>query len=212
MAGEDRLREYLKKATIDLGDARRRLAEAQAQTHEPIAVVGMSCRFPGAGSVDAYWDLLDQGRSAVLDEVPGGRFDLTPHVENDGVYTTRGAFLEDVAGWDAQFFGSSPQEALRMDPQQRLLMELTWEALEDAGTPPPGLAGSRTGVMIGFSDILQYMRLELAEEGLGVLRDPYGGRNIRRFAVPPPAAIASSVRSSCSSSSRGERSGRNGCE
>ncbi|SFE89512.1 Acyl transferase domain-containing protein [Actinacidiphila alni] len=176
MAGEDRLREYLKKATVDLGDARRRLAEAQAQTHEPIAVVGMSCRFPGAGSVDAYWDLLDQGRSAVLDEVPGGRFDLTPHVENDGVYTTRGAFLEDVAGWDAQFFGSSPQEALRMDPQQRLLMELTWEALEDAGTPPPSLAGSRTAVMVGFSDILQYLRLEQADEGQGVLRDPYGGQ------------------------------------
>ncbi|MEU6852065.1 SDR family NAD(P)-dependent oxidoreductase [Actinacidiphila alni] len=176
MAGEDRLREYLKKATVDLGDARRRLAEAQAQTHEPIAVVGMSCRFPGAGSVDAYWDLLDLGRSAVLDEVPGGRFDLTPHVENDGVYTTRGAFLEDVAGWDAQFFGSSPQEALRMDPQQRLLMELTWEALEDAGTPPPSLAGSRTAVMVGFSDILQYLRLEQADEGQGVLRDPYGGQ------------------------------------
>ncbi|MFJ1586522.1 SDR family NAD(P)-dependent oxidoreductase [Streptomyces sp. NPDC088197] len=176
MAGEDRLREYLKKATVDLGDARRKLAEAQAQTHEPIAVVGMSCRFPGAGSVDAYWDLLDQGRSAVLDEVPGGRFDLAPHVENDGVYTTRGAFLDDVAGWDARFFGSSPQEALRMDPQQRLLMELTWEALEDSGTPPPSLAGSRTGVMIGFSDVLQYLRLEQAEEGLGVLHDPYGGQ------------------------------------
>lgn len=176
MAGEDRLREYLRKATVDLGDTRRKLAEVQAQTHEPIAVVGMSCRFPGAGSVDAYWDLLEQGRSAVLDEVPDGRFDLAPHVERDGVYTTRGAFLDDVAGWDARFFGSSPQEALRMDPQQRLLMELTWEALEDAGTPPPSLAGSRTGVMIGFSDILQYLRIEKEREGDKVLTDPYAGQ------------------------------------
>ncbi|HEY3480527.1 MAG TPA: beta-ketoacyl synthase N-terminal-like domain-containing protein, partial [Streptomyces sp.] len=176
MAGEDRLREYLKKATVDLGEARRRLAEAQAQTHEPIAVVGMSCRFPGAGSVDAYWDLLDQGRSAVLDEVPGGRFDLAPFVDEHGVYTTRGAFLDDVAGWDAEFFGSSPQEALRMDPQQRLLMELTWEALEDAGTPPPSLAGSRTGVMVGFSDILQYLRVQQEQEGAAVLTDPYAGQ------------------------------------
>ncbi|MEV6012230.1 SDR family NAD(P)-dependent oxidoreductase [Streptomyces sp. NPDC051976] len=176
MAGEDRLREYLKKATVDLGEARRRLAEAQAQTHEPIAVVGMSCRFPGAGSVDAYWDLLDQGRSAVLDEVPDGRFDLGPHIEEHGVYTTRGAFLDDVAGWDAEFFGSSPQEALRMDPQQRLLMELTWEALEDAGTPPPSLAGSRTGVMVGFSDILQYLRVQQEQDGATVLTDPYAGQ------------------------------------
>ncbi|MEC3998179.1 beta-ketoacyl synthase N-terminal-like domain-containing protein [Actinacidiphila sp. DG2A-62] len=138
MAGEDRLREYLKKATRDLTEARGRLAAAA----EPIAVVGMACRFPGAGSVEDYWNLLAQGRSGVRDEVPGGRFDLAPMVEERGVYTTRGAFLDEVAGWDAPFFGSSPREALRMDPQQRLLMELVWEAMEDAGTPPPSLAGS----------------------------------------------------------------------
>ena len=176
MAGEDKLREYLKRATVDLTDARRRLAEADAQNHEPIAVVGMACRFPGAADPTAYWDLLASGRSAVRQDVPNDRYDLRPQVENQGVYTTKGAFLEDVAGWDAEFFGSSPQEALRMDPQQRLLMELTWEALEDAGTPPPSLAGSRTAVMVGYSDILQYARLQQDVEGQALLRDPYAGQ------------------------------------
>uniref|UniRef100_UPI0015E15F74 beta-ketoacyl synthase N-terminal-like domain-containing protein n=1 Tax=Streptomyces sp. SM14 TaxID=1736045 RepID=UPI0015E15F74 len=172
MAGEERLREYLKKATTDLTEARRRLAAAD----EPIAVVGMACRFPGADGVDDYWDLLSEGRSAVLDEVPGGRFDLSEGVREHGVYTTRGAFLSDVTGWDAPFFGSSPQEALRMDPQQRLLMELTWEALEDAGTPAPSLAGSRTGVLVGFSDIMQYGRVQIEAEGTTVVTEPYLGQ------------------------------------
>ncbi|MBY8885299.1 SDR family NAD(P)-dependent oxidoreductase [Streptomyces sp. PTM05] len=176
MAGEDKLREYLKRVTVDLADARRRLAEADARRHEPIAVVGMSCRFPGADGVDAYWRLLAEGRSAVLDEVPGGRFDLRPQIEENGVYTTRGAFLPDVAGWDARFFGVSPQEALRMDPQQRLLMELAWEALEDAGTPPPRLAGSRTAVMAGFSDPLQYARVQHVNDGQALFNDPYAGQ------------------------------------
>ncbi|WP_158288172.1 type I polyketide synthase [Streptomyces sp. ICBB 8177] len=176
MAGEDKLREYLKRVTVDLADARRRLAEADARRHEPIAVVGMSCRFPGADGVDAYWRLLAEGRSAVLDEVPGGRFDLRPQIEENGVYTTRGAFLPDVAGWDARFFGVSPQEALRMDPQQRLLMELAWEALEDAGTPPPHLAGSRTAVMAGFSDPLQYARVQQVNDGQALFDDPYAGQ------------------------------------
>lgn len=172
MATEDKLRDYLKRVTVDLAETRRRLAETEARAHEPIAVIGMACRYAGADTVDAYWDLLRDGRTEVTDDVPGNRYDLDGYE----VYTRRGAFLPDITGWDAQFFGLAPQEALRMDPQQRLLMELVWEALEDAGTPAPTLAGSRTGVMIGFSDTLQYARLQAERQGWRVFTDPYLGQ------------------------------------
>ncbi len=176
MADEEKLRAYLKRATADLAETRKRLAESEARHREPIAVVGMACRFPGAPSVDRYWDLLVEGRSGVLDDVPGGRYDLSPFVAQETVYTTCGAFLPDVAGWDAEFFGIPPREALRMDPQQRLLMELAWEAFEDAGTPPPKLAGTRTAVMVGFSDPLQYARVEQEHEDRPLFEDPYAGQ------------------------------------
>lgn len=176
MAAENKLREYLKRVTVDLTEARRQLAEADAGRHEPIAIVGLSCRLPGAQNVDAYWELLRDGRSAVLDDAPDGRYDLDPYVADHGVYTRRGAFLSDITRWDSEFFGSPPREALRMDPQQRLLMELTWEALEDAGTPPARVAGSRTSVMIGFSDTTQYGRLQSDLQGAAAFTDPYAGQ------------------------------------
>ncbi|WP_394849888.1 type I polyketide synthase [Pendulispora brunnea] len=125
--------------------------------HDPIAVVGMGCRLPGGvSSPDAYWRLLCDGVDATC-EVPNGRW---PELEalydpNPGavgkIYTTRGGFLvADVEAFDAGFFGISPREAMAMDPQQRLLLEVAWEALEDAGLPPRGLAGGRTGVFVGI--------------------------------------------------------------
>ncbi|WP_194910759.1 type I polyketide synthase [Catenulispora rubra] len=176
MATEDKLREYLKRATVDLADARRRLAEADAGRREPIAIVGMSCRFPGAPSVPEYWRLLSEGRSGVLDGVPDGRFELGPEADALGVYTRRGAFVEDVTRWDARFFGFPPREALRMDPQQRLLMELAWEGMEDAGAPAASLAGTRTAVIVGFSDVFQYGRIEDERVGPEVFTDPYTGQ------------------------------------
>ncbi|HEV3171641.1 MAG TPA: beta-ketoacyl synthase N-terminal-like domain-containing protein, partial [Actinocrinis sp.] len=176
MAGEDKLRDYLKRVTVDLAETRRKLAQADERRHEPIAIVGMACRYPGADSVDAFWESLAAGRCAVADDVPGGRYDLSPYEESCGVYTRRGAFLPDIAGWDARFFGASAREALRMDPQQRLLMELFWEAMEDAGTPPPSLEGSRTGVLVGFSDPFQYGRMQAELEGKRFMVDPYTGQ------------------------------------
>ncbi|WP_410606658.1 type I polyketide synthase [Amycolatopsis sp. lyj-109] len=170
MTGEEKLRDYLKRATVELAGARRRLAEYEARESEPIAVIGMSCRFPGAPDVDSYWNLLREGRAAEVGDVPAGRFDHVPGVRR------RGAFLSEVDGWDAGFFGYAPQEALRMDPQQRLLMELAWEAMDDAGTPAPKLAGSRTGVLLGFSDAFQYGQVEAEREGTGVYADPYMGQ------------------------------------
>jgi acyl transferase domain-containing protein len=170
MTGEEKLRDYLKRATVELAGARRRLAEYEARESEPIAVIGMSCRFPGAPDVGSYWKLLREGRAAEVGDVPAGRFDHVPGVRR------RGAFLSEVDGWDAGFFGYAPQEALRMDPQQRLLMELAWEAMDDAGTPAPKLAGSRTGVLLGFSDAFQYGQVEAEREGTGVYADPYMGQ------------------------------------
>ena len=125
---------------------------------EPIAVIGMACRFPGgANDVAAFWRLLIEGRSGIS-EVPSDRWDrdryFDPVPQTPGkMYASASGFLAgvDVRAFDAGFFGISPAEAQSLDPQQRLLLELTWEALDDAGRPADGLAGSRTGVYVGIA-------------------------------------------------------------
>ncbi|MFE6855148.1 type I polyketide synthase, partial [Streptomyces sp. NPDC057674] len=111
---------------------------------EPIAVVGMSCRLPGAATPEEFWRLLADGRSAV-GQVPAGRWREEPAEEA----ARRGAFLDEVDRFDAGFFGISPREARAMDPQQRLTLELCWEALEDAGIVPETLRGRPAGVFVG---------------------------------------------------------------
>ncbi|MEV6153289.1 beta-ketoacyl synthase N-terminal-like domain-containing protein [Nonomuraea sp. NPDC052129] len=181
MATEDKLRDYLKRVTVELTQTRRRLAEAEDRQHEPIAIIGMACRYPGGGdTVEGFWNLLRDGGSAVT-EVPSTRWDIDDYYDPDprtpgGMYTRYGSFLPDIAGWDAEFFGLSPREALRMDPTQRLLLELAWEGLENAGAPPSRLSGSRTGVMVGYMDSLQYGRLQLERHGAEALADPYLGQ------------------------------------
>ncbi|KZS61151.1 polyketide synthase [Mycobacterium ostraviense] len=121
---------------------------------EPVAVVGIGCRFPGeATDPDSFWDLLVDARNAIS-RVPADRWDADAFYDPDpltpGRMTTKwGGFVPDVAGFDAEFFGITPREAAAMDPQQRMLLEVSWEALEHAGIPPDSLAGSRTGVMMG---------------------------------------------------------------
>jgi len=119
---------------------------------EPIAIVGMSCRFPGADTLDGFWRLLCEGRDAVT-EIPAERWDIDALYDPDptapGKMLTRyGSFLKGLDQFDASFFGISPREAAHLDPRQRLMLELAWEGLEDAGAPPDSLAGSRTGVFI----------------------------------------------------------------
>ncbi|MEV0614527.1 SDR family NAD(P)-dependent oxidoreductase [Nonomuraea sp. NPDC050404] len=115
---------------------------------EPVAVVGLGCRFPGAHGPEAYWELLIGGRDTV-GEVPPGRWEAFGEAPPE---TTRhGGFLGDVAGFDAEFFGIAPGEAAAMDPQHRLLLETAWEALEHGGIAPRSLAGTRTGVFTGVS-------------------------------------------------------------
>ncbi|MCV7005415.1 type I polyketide synthase [Mycobacterium gordonae] len=121
---------------------------------EPIAVVGIGCRFPGeVVGPDSFWDLLVQGRNAIS-PVPADRWDAEEFYDPDpltpGHMTTKwGGFVPDIAGFDAEFFGITPREAAAMDPQQRMLLEVAWEALEHAGIPTDSLSGTRAGVMMG---------------------------------------------------------------
>ncbi len=134
------------------------------------AIVGMSCRFPKAKDPDSYWALMRDGVDAIT-EVPSSRWDIDafydPDPEKPGkMYTRWGGFLDDVDGFDAQFFNISPKEAKTMDPQQRLLLEMTWEALEYAGQSPDNLAGSDTGVFIGICNN-DYGRLQRKYDQMG---------------------------------------------
>ncbi len=124
-----------------------------SQAAEPIAIVGMACRLPGANTLDEYWQLIRGGRCAIT-ETPADRWDVDALYDEQGgpgkVATRWGGFVEGIDQFDPRFFGVSPREANRMDPQQRLLLEVAWEALEHTGTPADTLAGSRTGVFVGI--------------------------------------------------------------
>ncbi|MER6829044.1 beta-ketoacyl synthase N-terminal-like domain-containing protein, partial [Streptosporangium sp. NPDC000563] len=153
MDNEAKLREYLKRATTDLRRTRQRVHDLEEQNQQPIAIIGMTCRYPGGvASPEDLWRLLSEGGDPISEPPADRGWDLDRLRDEYGDAvppSLSGGFLRDAAEFDAGFFGISPREALGMDPQQRLLLEATWEAVERAGIDPIALRGSQTGAFIG---------------------------------------------------------------
>ncbi|MGA5817704.1 SDR family NAD(P)-dependent oxidoreductase [Kitasatospora sp. NPDC094028] len=155
MSDEQKLRTYLKRVTNELRTANRRVRDLEQRDVEPIAIVGMSCRFAGGvTSPEELWQLVAEGRDGMGPFPTDRGWDLERLYDRDperpgSAYAVEGGFVDTATTFDADFFGISPREALAMDPTQRLTLETAWEALEDAGIDPSSLKGSDTGIYAG---------------------------------------------------------------
>lgn len=163
--------ERLKRTFLALKKTQKQLADLKQQQREPIAIIGMGCKFPGAvNNTNDYWKLLLEQRDAIA-EIPEDRWDNDAFYDADtsvlgSTATRHGGFIDSPDLFDANFFDISPREARSLDPQQRLVLEVTWEALENAGIRPSSLRGTKTGVFTGIStsDYYQLLSTRPAEE------------------------------------------------
>ncbi|MGI5472213.1 type I polyketide synthase [Streptomyces sp. CA-132043] len=202
MADDQKLLEYLKRVTTDLAQTRQRLQEFEAREQDPIAIVSMSCRYPGGvESPEDLWRLVAEGGDAI-GEFPADRgWDLARHTAA-GI-TPQGGFVRDVAAFDPGFFNISPREAQAMDPQQRIMLELSWEALERAGIAPDRVRGSQTGVFAGsgfqdYGDLLNAApEASAAYMGTAAVAAVIAGRVSYTLGLEGPAVT---VDTACSSS------------